>query len=63
MLLLQVRRVNRRAQRRAQIGVADVAGDAHDGGIVLDVVASALGDLAADGVLRGAEESLARTPH
>ncbi len=58
MLLLQVGLVDRGAERRAQIGVPDVADHADDGDVVVLLVACAFHQLAADGILRRAEEAL-----
>src|ERR1700738_3893925 len=58
VLLLQIGFVDGWPEGRAEIGMLDVADDAHDGGIELRIVAAPFHYLAADGVSRRAEEAL-----
>jgi hypothetical protein len=58
MLQLKIGLVDAAAHGGAEIGVLDVADDSDDGGVEFDIVAATLGDGAADGVLRRAEELL-----
>ena len=57
MLLLCIGLIDCGAERRTQISVANVAHDADDGDVVVRLVARALHDLAADGILRSSEEA------